>query len=79
MAFEALSPGGVLAISVPLEEAVEPGAVDGERHIWSYTEADIRDLVAPYASKVKTKVLRSKLFPKYLYCWPQLVVWAWRK
>lgn len=77
-AFRILKPNGILAISVPLEEANEPGACDADRHLWSYTEQDIKDLVTPYSTKVKTKVLRSKWLP-YRYCWPQLVVWCWKK
>ena len=77
-AFRVLKSGGILAISVPLEEAIEPGAVDGERHLWSYTKQDILDLVAPYSKKVKTKVLRSRWFP-YKYCWPQLICWATKR
>ncbi len=78
-AFRILKPGGVLAISVPLEEAKEPGAVDGDRHLWSFNERDIRNMVQWYSKDVKTKVLRSQWFPKYRYCWPQLIVWAWKK
>lgn len=72
-AFRILKPGGVLAISVPLEEAKEPGAVDGHRHIWSFSKKDIEDLAKPYASKFK--ILRSKWLP-YRYCWPQLICWV---
>ena len=78
-AFKKLKPGGILAISVPLNEAIEPGAVDGERHLWSYDKEDIRSLVSLESSKVKIKVLRSKWFPKYHYCFPQLIAWCWKK
>lgn len=74
-AWRILKPNGVLAISVPLEEAIEPGACDKDRHIWSYTENDLIDLIPGHA-EVKTKVLRSKWFPKYKYCFPQLILWA---
>lgn len=77
--FRTLKPGGVLAISVPLEEANEPGAVDGDRHLWSFSKQDIEDLVKPYSSKVKFKVLRSKWFPRYSYCFPQLICWTIKK
>lgn len=77
--FKTLKPNGILAISVPLEEAKEPGACDKDRHLWSFTKQDIEDLVKPYAKKIKTKVLRSKWFPKYRYCWPQLLLWAYKK
>lgn len=77
-AFRLLKPGGVLAISVPLEEEKEPGAVDGERHLFSFNKQDIKDLVEPYSKKVKFKVLGSKWFP-YRYCWKQLICYVWKK
>lgn len=75
-AFRILTPGGVLAISVPLEEEKEPGACDGERHVWSYNKQDILDMVEPYSSKIRTKVLRSQWFPCYRYSWPTILIWA---
>lgn len=78
-AFRILRPGGVLAISVPLEEARELGAVDKDRHLWSFTKDDILNLVKPYSSRTRSKVLRSKWFPRYKYCWPTLICWAWKK
>ena len=75
-AFRVLEPNGILAISVPLEEAIEPGACDKDRHLWSFIKEDIKNLVKPYSSKFKFKVLRSQYFPKYRYCWPQLICWA---
>lgn len=78
-ALRILKPGGILAISVPLEEAKEPGAIDKDRHLWSFTKQDIWDLVMPYSNLIKSNVLRSKWFPRYKYCWPTLVVWAWKK
>ena len=77
-AFRILKPGGILAISVPLEEAKELGAVDKDRHLWSFDKQDIIDLVAPYSNRMKFKVLRSQWFP-YRYCWPTLICWAWKK
>lgn len=77
--FKLLKPGGVLAISVPLEEANEPGAVDEERHLWSYSKQDIKNLVKPYSSKIKFKVLGSRYLPTYQYCWKQLLCWAVKK
>ena len=78
-AFKMLKSGGILAISVPLEEEKEPGAVDGDRHLWSYNVDDIKSLVTPYSLKIEFKVLRSKWFPTYKYCWPQLLCFAWKK
>jgi len=77
-AFSILRPGGVLAISVPLEEAKEPGAVDGDRHLWSFTKNDIKELLEPYSSKVKFKIIGSQWFP-YKYAWPTLLAYAWKK
>ena len=72
-ALRILKPGGILAISVPLDEAKEPGAVDGERHLWSFDKEDFKNLLQGH--KLKFKVLRSKWFP-YKYQWPNLIVWA---
>ena len=70
-----LKSGGILAVSVPLEEAKEPGAVDGERHLWSFSEEDIKNLLSPYG-EVEIKILRSIKEPVYKYCWPQLIAWC---
>lgn len=78
-AFRVLRSDGILAVSVPLEEALEPGAVDIHRHLLSYSEEDILNLVEPYSLKTKTKILRSQWFPRYRYSWPTLIVWAWKK
>lgn len=65
--------GGTLAISVPLNEAIEPGAVDKDRHLWSFTAQDIKELVWP--REVKFKVLGSQLKP-YKYHFPNLICWV---
>ena len=79
-AMRILKPGGVLAISVPLDEAKEPGAVDGHRHIWSFDKQDMRELLEPYG-KVKMETVGS-LFtwkpPFYRYCWTSLVAFCWK-
>lgn len=75
-AFRILRLGGILAISVPLMEENEPGAVDKHRHIWSFSTNDILELVEPYAKNVKIKILRSKYFPIYKYSWPTIICWA---
>lgn len=69
---------GVVAISTPLDEATEPGAVDKDRHLWSYTEEDIRKLLEPFG-EVKIKILRSIRKPVYRYCWPQMIAWVTKK
>lgn len=58
---------GTLAISVPYNEAREPGAVDADRHIWSFTEDDFKDL-----PNVEIEILYSK--KEYHY--PNILVWA---
>ena len=79
-AMRILKPGGVLAISVPLEEAKEPGAVDGHRHLWSFSKQDMRELLEPYG-KVKMEVVGS-LFsafpPFYRYHWKSLISFTWK-
>lgn len=67
--------GGTVAISVPLDEAKEPGAVDQDRHLWSIDEQDMRNLLTPYG-KVEIEILRSIQEPVYKYCWPTLVAWC---
>lgn len=78
-AFRILKPGGVLAISVPLEEAKEPGACDADRHLWSFSKRDVEDMVKLYSSRITSTKLRSKWFPRYKYAWPSLILWAWKK
>ena len=80
-----LKPGGVLAISTPLEEAREPGAVDKDRHLWSFTKRDIEDMCrdANRMTGVKMKFETvGSLFtwkpPFYRYCWPSLIAFAWK-
>ncbi len=73
-ALRILKPGGTLAISTPLEEAKEPGAVDKDRHIWSFSKHDLELMLTPYGN-IKFKILRSRWFP-YKYCWPQLLIWV---
>ena len=73
-ALRVLRPGGTLAISVPNNEAIEPGAVDGARHVFSYQLQDFKDLSAGLGRVVGHKVLGSKWFPRYVYCFKQLIV-----
>jgi 2-polyprenyl-3-methyl-5-hydroxy-6-metoxy-1,4-benzoquinol methylase len=68
-----LKPGGTLALSTPLNEAIEPGAVDKDRHLWSWDEKDMQDLLGSYGT-VKIQVLRSVYLPRYKYCFPQMCV-----
>ena len=73
-----LKPKGVLSISVPLNEAKEPGACDGARHLWSIDTNDMLQLLRPHG-KVKVEILGSKYFPKYQYAWPSLICFCRKK
>lgn len=77
-AFRILRPGGVLALSTPKEEAIEPGAVDKDRHLWSYSVEDIEALLSPFGS-VTIEVLGSKYFPLYRYVWPNIIAFCKKK
>ena len=59
-AFRILKKKGILALSTPLNEKL--GEVDAERHLWSFTIEDIKNLISPYG-KVKINFLKSKYFP----------------
>lgn len=77
-AFRILHSGGILAVSTPKEEALEPGAIDADRHLWSYSIDDIVALLRPYGD-VKIEVLGSKFFPLYRYAWPNIIAWCKKK
>lgn len=70
-----LRPGGVLAISTPLLEEREPGAVDRD-HLWSFSFDDMK-VFFPSPRRRKIKILRSRLLP-YRYSWPVIVAFAWK-
>lgn len=70
-----LRPGGTLALSTPLDEASDPGAVDHERHIWSFTESDLVDMLEPYGSVI-IKQLGSRFFPYYDYRFPSVLAYC---
>lgn len=74
-AIRILKPGGYLALSTPKDEYKEPGAVDGDRHIWSFSVDSIHRLLDFYGT-TKIKVLGSQYFPSYRYCWPQIVAFS---
>lgn len=78
-AFRILKPEGILAVSVPHEEENEIGAVDGERHVWSFSRKDITDLLKPHCDRIDYEIIGSQHWPKYKYAWPSLVVWGWKK
>lgn len=68
-----LQPGGTLALSVPCEET-ELGEVDKERHLWSFSPEDIRQLLEPYGT-VEIEILRSRYFP-YKYAFPSIIAFV---
>ena len=63
-AFRILKSGGILAISTPLEE--EKGAIDFDRHVWSYKEDDLRTMLEDYG-EVWLREMGSQYFPRYQY------------
>lgn len=77
-AMRVLKPKGWLAISVPLNEAKEMGAVDLDHHVWSYSIEDMYGLLRNYGS-VKTFVLGSQHFPTYKYAFPSLLAYCKKK
>lgn len=75
-ALRILKKHGTLAISVPLNESIEPGAKDLDRHIWSFTVQDIRDLVKPYQAEIE--IMGSQTKP-YKYNFPNIIAWIRKK
>lgn len=69
-AFRVLKSGGILALSTPLGET-HAGEVDKERHLWGFTEHDLRILLSPYGD-FKMTVLGSRVWP-YKYQFPVAV------
>lgn len=77
-AMRILRDGGTLAISTPLEEEKEIGAIDKERHIWSFSEEDIRRMVSSFGPVVTAR-MGSQYFPVYKYAWPTLFAYVTKK
>lgn len=77
-AMRILRPGGTLALSTPKEEEKEPGAVDGERHLWSFSKDDIIKLLEEYGT-VKVEELGSRYFPYYEYHFPSIIAFCKKK
>lgn len=73
-AMRVLKVGGVLALSVPLNET-EAGEVDNIHHLWSFSEQDIIDLIKPYGH-YEIEVLKSQFIPEYIYHFPYLIAWV---
>jgi len=78
-AYRLLKVGGILAVSVPLDEYKEPGAVDGHFHVYSFNKEDIEVLLSTYGELKKIQVLRSEYVPVYKYHWPTLLAFAVKK
>lgn len=76
-AWRLLKPNGIFALSTPLEEHKEKGAVDGERHLWSFNLDDIKDFWErpKYGKVFDYAIVGSRWFP-YRYCWKTLVVFC---
>lgn len=76
-AMRILKRGGILALSTPKDEKNEPGAVDGHRHLWSFSLEDMYDLMGEYGD-VWTRTMGSQYFP-YIYHWPTIVSFVCKK
>lgn len=74
-AMRILKHGGTLALSVPLGEEKEQGAVDADRHVWSFEVEDMKDLLGKYG-RLTTKITGSDFFPRYVYRWPTLYAYV---
>jgi len=74
--FRILKHGGIFAISVPENEAIEPGAKDAERHVWSYDTEDLKALVSLYGTVIKTSTMGSQYLPYYIYSWPNILMFV---
>ncbi len=66
-AMRVLKVGGVLALSVPLNET-EAGEVSGD-HLWSFSEQDIIDMLKPYG-RYEIEIIKSQFIPEYKYHFP---------
>lgn len=77
-AMRILKPGGILALSTPKEEALEPGAVDKHAHLWSFSVYDVKKMLEPYG-ETKIQILGSRYFPYYHYCWPSIIAFTKKK
>ncbi len=71
-AMRVLKVGGVLALSVPLNET-ETGEVDGEgHHLWSFSEQDIVDLLKSYG-RYEIIIMGSEHIHEYRYKFPHII------
>lgn len=74
-AFRILKPKGTLALSTPLNEEIEFGAVDGHRHLWSFSVDSVTKMLKVYGKIKGVKILGSEWFP-YKYHFPTQIVFA---
>lgn len=73
-----LKHGGIFALSTPEEEIREIGAIDALRHVHSFSQKEIQDLLSPYG-KVIIRIQSSQYFPKYIYSWPTIISFLFKK
>ena len=69
-----LKSGGILALSVPLDET-KLGEVDKDHHLWSFSRKDIEELLKPYGL-YEINILRSQYLPEYKYHFPNVVAFC---
>ena len=77
-AMRILKNGGTLALSTPLNEIREKGAVDAEHHLWSFDIQDILKMLKPYSS-IRIKTMGSEYLPKYIYHFPIILAYCKKK
>jgi len=77
-AMRILAKDGTLAISTPLEEEKEFGAVDAHRHIWSVSVENITKMLKVYG-KIQIRIIGSEFFPKYKYHWKSIIAFVTKK
>lgn len=77
-AIRILKSKGTLAISTPNNEEREYGAVDRDRHVWSFDSSSLSKFLKPYG-RVRTAILGSEYFPKYVYHFPSLLVFLTKR
>lgn len=64
-AMRILKPGGILALSTPLEEAFTAKDFISPEHIWSFKKEDIENLCKPYG-KTELIIFRGENHPKII-------------
>lgn len=72
-ALRVLKPNGLLVTSTPYNEAIEVGAVDADRHVFSFDQEDMKELLGR-DGLLNFIVLGSQYFP-YKYKFPTLITY----